>query len=106
MSSCPRCSAALTTTSSSAVSQRTLERPFKKRLLLVTLQSHPKVPTLRCQASGIRGFPTADVPLASIDVEFAHFLNSGKITTAAAEVCLLRDSGAVLLHSYISPGEC
>lgn len=46
----------------------------------------------------------ADAPVASIDVEFAHFLSTGKVSTAAAEVCLLKDTGAVLLHSYICPG--
>lgn len=48
--------------------------------------------------------PFTEVPVASIDVEFAHFLSDGNIVTAAAEVCLVRDNGAVLLHSYISPG--
>ena len=48
--------------------------------------------------------PFTDVPVASIDVEFAHFLIGAKVITAAAEVCLVRDTGTVLLHSYISPG--
>ena len=42
----------------------------------------------------------------SIDVEFAHFVNKGQITTAAAEVCLLAEDGSVLLNSYICPGTC
>ena len=44
--------------------------------------------------------------IKSIDVEFAHFVNKGHITTAAAEVCLLAENGSVLLNSYICPGTC
>ncbi|KAL0044502.1 hypothetical protein WJX82_009959 [Trebouxia sp. C0006] len=41
--------------------------------------------------------------IKSIDVEFAHLVNKGQITTAAAEVCLLAEDGSVLLNSYICP---
>ncbi len=44
--------------------------------------------------------------IKSIDVEFAHFVKKGQITTAAAEVCLLAEDGSVLLNSYICPGTC
>ena len=44
--------------------------------------------------------------IKSIDVEFAHFVNKGQITTGAAEVCLLAEDGSVLLNSYICPGTC
>ena len=75
-----------------------------QRVVCVSPRTRPNLPTACCAASVRSALSVADAPVASIDVEFAHFLGSGRITTAAAEVCLLKDTGAVLLHSYICPG--
>ena len=76
-----------------------------KRVVVVSQGTRPKLSIVRCAASvGSTDRCIADAPVASIDVEFAHFLGSGRITTAAAEVCLLKDTGAVIFHSYICPG--
>ncbi|KAA6418942.1 MAG: RNA exonuclease 4 [Trebouxia sp. A1-2] len=55
-------------------------------------------------ATGASFLPSRYAAIKSIDVEFAHFVNKGQITTAAAEVCLLAEDGSVLLNSYICPG--
>ncbi|DBA66324.1 TPA: Component of a membrane-bound complex containing the Tor2p kinase [Trebouxia sp. C0005] len=54
-------------------------------------------------ATGASFLPSRYAAIKSIDVEFAHFVNKGQITTAAAEVCLLAEDGSVLLNSYICP---
>ena len=60
-----------------------------------------------CRAGTDASFAPWRYPaIKSIDVEFAHFVYKGQITTAAAEVCLLAESGSVLLNSYICPGTC
>lgn len=60
-----------------------------------------------CRAGTDASFAPSRYPaIKSIDVEFAHFVNKGHITTAAAEVCLLAENGSVLLNSYICPGTC
>ncbi len=60
-----------------------------------------------CRAATDASFASSRyAAIKSIDVEFAHFVNKGQITTAAAEVCLLAEDGSVLLNSYICPGTC
>ena len=60
-----------------------------------------------CRAGTDASFAPWRYPaIKSIDVEFAHFVNKGQITTAAAEVCLVAENGSVLLNSYICPGTC
>lgn len=60
-----------------------------------------------CRAASNASFASSRyAAIKSIDVEFAHFVNKGQITTAAAEVCLLAEDGSVLLNSYICPGIC
>ena len=103
MLSCACCSATPRTTNSSAFTRST-SKPFRQRFVLVSSRARPKLLTVRRAASVTSALTVADAPVVSIDVEFAHFLGSGKIITAAAEVCLLKDTGAVLLHSYICPG--
>lgn len=57
-----------------------------------------------CRAGTDASFAPSRYPaIKSIDVEFAHYVNKGHITTAAAEVCLLAENGSVLLNSYICP---
>lgn len=91
------------TISCSVITRSTVDTSTQ-RVVLVNPRTRPKLPTVRCAASVRSALRVADAPVASIDVEFAHFLGSGRITTAAAEVCLLKDTGAVFLHSYICPG--
>ena len=99
-----RSSAALRTTNSTNPSAVIRKTAKLSGFEVTSSLSRPKLQTQRCQAWESCAWPVADVPVASIDVEFAHFVHSGKINTAAAEVCLLTETGAVLLHSYICPG--
>lgn len=102
---CACCSATLRTINSSKLTRRTFaHETSRKRFVHVSSHASPKLSTICRAASAASALTVADTPVASIDVEFAHFLGSGKITTAAAEVCLLKDTGAVMLHSYICPG--
>lgn len=102
MLSCACCPTTSRTISSSAFTWRNLE-PSSKRFEDANPHTRPKLPTVHA-ASFETAVSLIGAPVASIDVEFAHFLSTGKVITAAAEVCLLKDTGAVLLHSYICPG--
>ena len=78
----------------------TLNKPDQQRALA---KLHPR-PASRSESCASASQCGTLPRVTSIDVEFAHFLVGGKITTAAAEVCLLGDAGHVLLHEYICPG--
>lgn len=41
----------------------------------------------------------------AVDVEYAHFSVCGRVQTAAAEVCLVREDCSIVLEGFVCPGK-